>query len=145
VKQWEEDDFYASDEDEFLDRTGSIEKKRRNRMKLAGREQDVVETFDSLSKKHEETVAELRSCEEELAQAVDRRDRAAARSETSDLDSYLAELRRGAQVDKETIQKLKMKIIHLKQEKEVGFIISLSYRNIFLFRCLPAKFCCHYS
>lgn len=118
VKQWEEDDFYASDEDEFLDRTGSIEQKRRKRMKMAGKEQDVVETFESLSTKHAATVAELATCEQELGQAVARRERAAARSETSDLDSYVAELRHGAQVDKETVQKLKMKIIHLKQEKE---------------------------
>ena len=33
-KKWEDDDFYASDEDEFLDRTGSIEKKRKNRQDL---------------------------------------------------------------------------------------------------------------
>ena len=120
MKQWEEDDFYASDEDEFLDRTGSIEKKRRNRMKMAGKEQEVVETFESLSKKHTETLAELANCEKELGQAVERRERAAVRSESSDLDSYVAELKHGAQVDKETIQKLKMKIIHLKQEKEVN-------------------------
>ena len=39
-KKWEDDDFYASDEDEFLDRTGNIEKKRKNR--------DVT-AFDSFS------------------------------------------------------------------------------------------------
>ena len=33
-KKWEDDDFYASDEDEFLDRTGNIEKKRKNRQDL---------------------------------------------------------------------------------------------------------------
>jgi hypothetical protein len=35
---------------------------------------------------------------------------------------YVAELKQGAQVDKETIQKLKMKILHLKQEKEVRLV-----------------------
>jgi hypothetical protein len=122
VKQWEEDDFYASDEDEFLDRTGSIEKKRHIRMRMAGKEQEVVQTFESLSQKHAETEAELVRCVQELGEAVARRERAAARSETSDLDSYVAELKRGAQVDKETVQKLKMKIIHLKQEKEVAYL-----------------------
>jgi protein phosphatase 1D len=122
VKQWEEDDFYASDEDEFLDRTGSIEKKRQNRMKMAGKEQEVVETYESLSKKYTETLAELASSEAELGQAVERRERVARRAESSDLDMYVAELKQGAQVDKETIQKLKMKILHLKQEKEVRLV-----------------------
>ena len=107
-----------------MDRTGSIEKKRRNRMKMAGKDQEVVETFESLSKKHTETVSELERCEAELSEAVARRERAAVRSETNDLDSYVAELKRGAQVDKETVQKLKMRIISLKQEKEVRFIFT---------------------
>ena len=45
-KNWEDDDFYDSDEDTFLDRTGTIEKKRFQRMKKAGK--DKVETYDSL-------------------------------------------------------------------------------------------------
>ena len=31
MKQWEDDDFYASDEDEFMDRTGDIDRKRKMR------------------------------------------------------------------------------------------------------------------
>lgn len=46
-KNWEDDDFYDSDEDTFLDRTGTIEKKRLYRMKKSGK--DVkVETYESL-------------------------------------------------------------------------------------------------
>lgn len=47
LKNWEDDDFYDSDEDTFLDRTGTIEKKRLFRMKKSG--VDVkAETYESL-------------------------------------------------------------------------------------------------
>ncbi len=61
MKQWEEDNF---DEDKVLDRTGSIKKK------------------------HAETEAELVTYQQELAEAVAQRERAAARSETSDPDDF---------------------------------------------------------
>ena len=48
AKNWAEDDYYDSDEDTFLDRTGEIEKKRKARMKKAGVLKDEVETFASL-------------------------------------------------------------------------------------------------
>lgn len=48
VKNWEEDDYYSSDEDNYLDRTGSIEKKRKQRMRLAGKLEPQEDTYDSL-------------------------------------------------------------------------------------------------
>ncbi|TMS21460.1 Kanadaptin [Larimichthys crocea] len=36
-KNWEDEDYYDSDDDTFLDRTGTVEKKRQERMKKAGK------------------------------------------------------------------------------------------------------------
>jgi protein phosphatase 1D len=50
AKDWEAEDYYDSDEDTFLDRTGTVEKKRQQRMRAAGKRDpgEVVETYDSL-------------------------------------------------------------------------------------------------
>jgi hypothetical protein len=48
AKNWEEEDFYDSDEDTFLDRTGAVEKKRQQRMHQAGKAESQVETYQSL-------------------------------------------------------------------------------------------------
>lgn len=51
MKQWEDDDFYDSGEDEFHDRTGELEMKRKLRMQRAGKKSKggkSVETYDSL-------------------------------------------------------------------------------------------------
>lgn len=45
-RDWEANDYYDSDEDTFLDRTGTIEKKRANRMKTKNPQN--VETYQSL-------------------------------------------------------------------------------------------------
>merc|ERR1719228_2182413 len=119
VKKWEDDDFYASDEDEFIDRTGDINKKRKMRMKMAGKmEGDTIETYDSLLKKHTEVEEEIAKVEAQLKKAVEKKVLAEKRSAAGDLDSYLAELKKGAQVDKETVSKLKMEIFELTKEKD---------------------------
>lgn len=49
-KNWEDEDYYDSDDDTFLDRTGTVEKKREERMKKAGKIEEQPDTFDSLVK-----------------------------------------------------------------------------------------------
>jgi len=119
VKRWEEDDFYASDEDEFMDRTGDIGRKRKMRMKMAGKtEGDTIETYDSLLAKHKKAEEDMVEMEGELKKAMQRKAEAEKRSASGDLDSYLSELKKGAQVDKETVTKLKVRIAELSKEKE---------------------------
>lgn len=45
-RDWEANDYYDSDEDTFLDRTGTIEKKRESRMKAKNPQQ--IETYQTL-------------------------------------------------------------------------------------------------
>ena len=50
-RDWSADDFYDSDDDTFLDRTGSVERKRRLRMQKLGaaeRDHDKPRTYDDL-------------------------------------------------------------------------------------------------
>lgn len=49
-KNWEDEDYYDSDDDTFLDRTGTVEKKRKERMKKAGKIEERPETYESLVK-----------------------------------------------------------------------------------------------
>lgn len=49
AKNWEENDFYDSDDDIFLDRTGDIERKRKLRMQRLGKSKaKQVQTYDSI-------------------------------------------------------------------------------------------------
>ena len=121
LKKLEDDDFYASDEDEFLDRTGSIEQKRRNRMRLAGKaEKQKAETFESLTEKKEGIEKELMGAEEELRVAQETlRAGEGGKDDDDDLDSYMANLKSsGGNFDKGAISKLRLKVSELRKESQ---------------------------
>ena len=54
VKEWEKEDFYDSDEDQYWDRTGDLDKKRQQRKLRIGvkskKNEDRPETYESLVK-----------------------------------------------------------------------------------------------
>lgn len=46
---WEDRDYYSSDEDTYVDRTGAVERKRLNRMRQLGvNDNDEIKTTDEL-------------------------------------------------------------------------------------------------
>merc|ERR1719266_468689 len=51
VKKWKEDDYYDSDEDEFLDRTGTIAAKRQKRMQIEATSESSSEVQKPIVKK----------------------------------------------------------------------------------------------
>merc|ERR1711971_1059959 len=79
---------------------------------------DTIETYDSLIANHKKAEQDMPEVETELKKAQQRKAAAEKRSASGDLDSYLSELKKGAQVDKETVTKLKVRIAELSKEKE---------------------------
>ena len=47
-KNWAENDFYDSDDDTFLDRTGDVERKRNNRIKRLAKDAQKAMTYDEI-------------------------------------------------------------------------------------------------
>ena len=102
LKKWKEDDYYDSDEDEFLDRTGTIEAKRKKRMQMEAKEdektapQPIVDTYETLQDKYallEKTIADT---EKEIKEAVEALN-AAKKLQTldsDDLDAFMAGLKK---------------------------------------------------
>lgn len=114
-KNWEDEDFYDSDEDIYLDRTGAIEKKRQQRMKKAGKMEAQTETYDSLTEKHKEITTEIQDIEAKLEKA--KADEAAMENDDIDaLDAYMSAIKSGV-MDTKTKMKLKRRLMELKQEE----------------------------
>ncbi|NWT38270.1 NADAP protein, partial [Rissa tridactyla] len=102
-KNWEDEDFYDSDDDTFLDRTGAVEKKRLNRMKKAGKIEEKPETYDSLVRRV------IMTC-----QAYSLSQPAAQDS----LDEFMTEIKSGCTLDSVARKKLHLRSFELKKEQQ---------------------------
>ncbi|CAL4171507.1 unnamed protein product, partial [Meganyctiphanes norvegica] len=120
-KDWAENDYYDSDEDEFLDRTGDIEKKRIKRMKetsVVGQGEPEAETYQSLIIKYNKVVEELCDVENKLAEAERLKAMTEKRAEAEDVDvdDYMKKLK--SQVpDKHKRVAWKFRMVELRKEE----------------------------
>ncbi|KAJ3613527.1 hypothetical protein NHX12_019774 [Muraenolepis orangiensis] len=112
-KNWEDEDYYGSDDDTFLDRTGAVEKKRTERMKKAGKTNERPETYSSL-------VAKLSGVERELSESLKKL--SAGGEDTSGvstedpLDAFMSAVRSEAAMDAVERRKLHVHVADLKKE-----------------------------
>lgn len=114
AKNWEENDYYDSDEDTFLDRTGTIEKKREKRKNSAVT--DKVETYDSLCQQEKTLTAQIKELEKKLSQVCSKDDKDHKESTEEDsLDAYMNQLT-DSKPDKIAINKMKANVTKLKNE-----------------------------
>lgn len=126
VRKWEENDYYSSDEDEYLDRTKAIQDKREKRMKMAQKskpEETRVETFESLSAKQSAISKEISQAEQTLKDAQESLSVAKTlkKTDNDDLDEYMEALSKsgkGENATRENISKLKQSINKLKLDLE---------------------------
>ncbi|XP_076835321.1 kanadaptin isoform X2 [Brachyhypopomus gauderio] len=114
-KNWEENDYYDSDDDSFLDRTGTVEKKRTERMKKAGKIQERPDTYDSL-------VAKLATVEKQLADTESKlrssEEGGATSSAADPLDVFMSRVRGQAALDGVERKKMHVHVAELKKEAQ---------------------------
>ncbi|XP_035738487.1 kanadaptin-like [Vespa mandarinia] len=120
VKNWEEDDYYSSDEDNFLDRTGSIEKKRKRRMRLAGKlEPQEEDTYNSLMEKHTTVVKKITDLVECMRRSQKFENESSKSVEDADedtLDAFMSSLN-ATVLSKADKRKMKIELQDLRQEE----------------------------
>ncbi|KAB7503820.1 Kanadaptin [Armadillidium nasatum] len=115
-KNWSENDYYDSDEDEFLDRTGDIERKREQRRKELEASKGVVEveTYDSL---YDEVVSTLEKLETDLKKSEGHKyEENDLKADSDDLDSYMLHLS-SELPDKHKRAAWKIEVIKLSKEE----------------------------
>ena len=114
---FQEDDFYASDEDEFLDRTGTLETKRKKRMKMLNvAVEEKSETFESLCQMSKDLSSQVEALKLRLDKA---QEALKTQAESDDLDTYMNTLSESADAgSKETLAKLKSQLAALLKEQQ---------------------------
>ncbi|XP_033115928.1 kanadaptin-like [Anneissia japonica] len=112
-KNWAEDDYYDSDDDTFLDRTGEIEKKRLKRMQKAGAEKQELLTYDKLLLQLQDVEKEMKKAEENLA--IMAQGKMEHMPEDS-LDAFMDSIKCGFK-DRNQRAKLKLRLVDLRKEE----------------------------
>ncbi|KZC08662.1 PREDICTED: kanadaptin [Dufourea novaeangliae] len=120
TRNWEAEDYYDSDEDNFLDRTGSIEKKREQRMRLAGKLEETVETYDSLLEKHVNVVKRISYLTDSIKNWQHENSAKTETSEEDALDAFMSNLN-SSTLTKSDIAKMKVELQAVRKE-EAGII-----------------------
>lgn len=114
-KNWEDEDYYDSDDDTFLDRTGTVERKRNERMRKAGKIEERAETYESL-------VAKLAAVEKQVVDAQKKLDsgrKDSSGSTTEDpLDAFMTSVRSEAAMDGVERRKLHVHVADLRKEAQ---------------------------
>nr|XP_026694178.1 LOW QUALITY PROTEIN: kanadaptin [Ciona intestinalis] len=120
VKQWEKDDFYDSDEDGYLDRTGDLDTKRQQRKHRVGQGKkkksggDKMETYESLNEQIAQLEKEILQIEKQLE-----KDKQATKSKEmgeDPLEAFMQQVKAGKTLDSLTRSKLKQKLFNMKKE-----------------------------
>ncbi|NWZ38709.1 NADAP protein, partial [Brachypodius atriceps] len=115
-KNWEDEDFYDSDDDTFLDRTGAVEKKRLNRMKKAGKIEEKPETYDSLVRI---IIITCQGYSHACIMLRLRRNLIQSHPAAQDsLDEFMTEIKSGCTLDSVARKKLHLRSFELKKEQQ---------------------------
>ncbi|KAM3842144.1 kanadaptin [Diretmus argenteus] len=114
-KNWEDEDYYDSDDDTFLDRTGVVEKKRQERMKKAGKIEERPDTYESLVAKLADVEAELAETQKKLSAGGG--DASGSSTEDS-LDAFMSAVRSEAAMDGVARRKLHVHAADLRKEAQ---------------------------
>ncbi|XP_071441508.1 kanadaptin [Hetaerina americana] len=122
ARNWEEDDFYDSDEDTFLDRTGTVERKREKRMLTAGKLKTKTETYESLLEKHQEIMDKIKDTQraldnERTGKSKSSKEKKSEEDEADTLDAYMSTLTDKSALDKVNFRRLKVDLAELQQEE----------------------------
>ncbi|KAG1691074.1 Kanadaptin [Nymphon striatum] len=111
-KNWEENDFYDSDEDTFLDRTGTVEKKRQKRMEKANKAAVKAQTYDTLNEQLQEINQKMEEIEKNLLTSEEQE-----KSGEDSLEAYMNSVAAGVIHDKKAISAMKIQLSQLRLEK----------------------------
>ncbi|KAH0550544.1 kanadaptin [Cotesia glomerata] len=117
TRNWEEEDFYDSDEDNFLDRTGTVERKREQRMRNAGKLENKAENFASLSAQLSNIAKDIAEVEGKLKKHEEAKRAGNSDSNEDALDAFMSSLNT-AVLSKSEVLKLKSTLQKLKKEEE---------------------------